>query len=380
MMRTFSISLFRFDAAIDYLPYYAKYSLKLDCSASLKDLLNSIKSKDVLVNLSDDGVCVNGYATALDVSLERIYERLGDELLIEPLDKKRATKDLIINKDDFLERFDLLAPYVEHSDRDFFQTLILIHYASYALRFDPEIYGSAFYYFCAKMVKKYPQFEKEIIEIVSDLDAGIGYHLPLEFKLFDPPKDLEPEIEQLKKRVKEYFPDRIKEPLDSAKNPITKPLESFLGCAKDEVSATLKEDLIKHKFDGFKAGIYLGKTPKISSLMQKIIDISALKVYMLKSTHNPDGESLIEYNSKMAYKMAGEILLEALDNGCDFLLVDDPAHLAMFDKKQKAIQKAVGRAIGIPVISVEQLVFIALGEIEASQVLTHEIKPQFLPQ
>jgi len=379
MMRTFSLTLFRFDATTDYLPYTTKYTLEHDYSQTLKDLLDALKQKDVLVGLSEDGVRVNGTVTGLNVSLVDIVASFGQELFIEPLSTKRAVKDLRIDKEDFLERFDLLAPYVEKADREFFQTLILLHYATPVLKYNGNILGSAFYYFSAKMIQKYPKFEVQIADIASEPTSGVQYHLPLDFKLYNPPEDLESQIDSLKKVVKRHFPNRIKDSIALAQNPATTSLETFLNTDPNGVQEALSSRTLKHSFAGFKGGVYLGNLPSVSSNMEAAIAFSGVEAFMLPSTHDSDGAALFAHDPKLAATMAGAILLEAFDNGCDFLLVDDAAFLTLFDKEQKACAKAVGRTINFPILTADQLAFIALGEIETSGVNTHTCKPQFLP-
>lgn len=379
MMRTFTLTLFRFDARTDYLPYTTKYTLDFDYGASLKDLLANIKSKDVLVGLSEDGVRVNGVLCSLELSLVDIVSRFGQELYVEPLSTKRAVKDLHIDKDDFLERFDLLAPYVEKVDREFFQTLILLHYASPALRYNPSILGSAFYYFSAKMIEKYPKFEVQIADIASEPSSGVQYHLPLDYELFNVPEDLESQIISLIQIINKHFPDRLKEPMDLAQNPVSSPIDTMLGATAESLKNSLQTKELKHSFEGFKAGVYLGSFDSISTTMDVAIEFSKVRAITLANTHKPDGAALFNHDSNMACLMAGEILLEAFDNGCDFLLVDNPEYLSMFDHQQKACSKAVGRAINLPILTSEQLILIALGEIEGSGVSSHTCKVKFLP-
>ena len=379
MMRTFSLTLFRFDLKTDYLPYVTKYSFDYDDGATFGDLLNELKAKDTLVGIGGEGARVNGFLCGLETPLMDIVSRLGLELYIEPLSTKRAVKDLQINKDDFLERFDLLAPYVQKSDREFFQTLVLLHYATPALKYNSNILGSAFYYFSAKMIQKYPNFEAQIAEIASEPNCGVQYHLPLELKLFNPPEDLEEQIGLLIQAVHKHFPDRIKKSIDLAKNPVQASLESFLNATSEDLSSVLLASELKHDFSNFKAGVYLGSEVSMAQNMEASISFSRVKPQMLASKNEPDGSALFVYDSSLACKMAGEILLEAYDSGCDFLLVDNHEYLTLFDKEQKACAKAVGRAINLPIITAEQLALIALGEIEKSGILSHTCKANFLP-
>jgi succinate dehydrogenase / fumarate reductase iron-sulfur subunit len=62
------------------------------------------------------GACaikVNGKSTlACKESMNDMVELFGNELVFEPLSKKRAVKDMIIDKADFWEKHDAITPYV----------------------------------------------------------------------------------------------------------------------------------------------------------------------------------------------------------------------------------------------------------------------------
>ena len=115
--------VFRFNAEEDYLPYYDDYEMEVTSEEVVLDILNRIKwDHDGSFSYRRScrhGICgacaikVNGKSTlACKESMNDMIDLFGDELVLEPLSKKRAVKDMIIDKADFWEKHDAITPYV----------------------------------------------------------------------------------------------------------------------------------------------------------------------------------------------------------------------------------------------------------------------------
>ncbi|MBA1437395.1 MAG: succinate dehydrogenase iron-sulfur subunit [Epsilonproteobacteria bacterium] len=115
--------VFRFNAEEDYLPYYDQYDMEVTSEEVVLDILNRIKwDHDGSFSYRRScrhGICgacaikVNGRSTlACKESMNDMIELFGNELVIEPLSKKRAVKDMIIDKGDFWEKHAAVQPYV----------------------------------------------------------------------------------------------------------------------------------------------------------------------------------------------------------------------------------------------------------------------------
>ena len=115
--------VFRFNADEDYLPYYDDYEMEVTSEEVVLDILNRIKwDHDGSFSYRRScrhGICgacaikVNGRSTlACKESMNDMIALFGNELVIEPLSKKRAVKDMIIDKGDFWEKHDAVTPYV----------------------------------------------------------------------------------------------------------------------------------------------------------------------------------------------------------------------------------------------------------------------------
>jgi succinate dehydrogenase / fumarate reductase iron-sulfur subunit len=118
-----NFKVFRFNADEDYLPYYEDYNMEVTSEEVVLDILNRIKwDHDGSFSYRRScrhGICgacaikVNGRSTlACKESMNDMVELFGNELVIEPLSKKRAVKDMIIDKGDFWEKHDSIHPYL----------------------------------------------------------------------------------------------------------------------------------------------------------------------------------------------------------------------------------------------------------------------------
>jgi succinate dehydrogenase / fumarate reductase iron-sulfur subunit len=118
-----NFKVFRFNADEDYLPYYENYDMEVTSEEVVLDILNRIKwDHDGSFSYRRScrhGICgacaikVNGRSTlACKESMNDMVDLFGNELVIEPLSKKRAVKDMIIDKADFWEKHDAVTPYL----------------------------------------------------------------------------------------------------------------------------------------------------------------------------------------------------------------------------------------------------------------------------
>ncbi len=198
------LSVFRFDAKTDFLPYYKKHILKIDKAKTLSDLLLLIQGEDLSFDYPKDeyaGIKLNGKALFTTVSIDEIVTSFGKSLTLEPLSTKRVVKDMIINDDDFYESFDLLDALVTAKDKATFKSYILFHYASSVLEFMPKFQGDALFAFAYDMILKYPSRKQEILNVVANEHTGIFYHVRLCNKVHPCGAQVEQKIIALKNEV-----------------------------------------------------------------------------------------------------------------------------------------------------------------------------------
>lgn len=203
------LSVFRFDAKTDFLPYYKKHFITIETTKTVYDLLTQIQSEEPNFDYPKGTISalkINGKALFSDASLEAVIERFGKSLTLEPLSSKRATKDLIINTDDFYQKFDLLDAYVDGKERALFERYIIYHYASPVLDFVEDYQGDALFAFAYDMLQKHPAQKRQILEIIANEHTGVFLHVKLCKKIYPCGADVEKKIVALKNEVMHYRP------------------------------------------------------------------------------------------------------------------------------------------------------------------------------
>lgn len=122
--RKVKLKTFRFNLETDYLPYYKTYEMEVGKDELVLDLLNRIKwEHDGSFSYRRScrhGICgtcaikVNGKTVlACKENAQGLTKIFGNELVVEPLNQKRAIKDMIIDKGDFWDKHASVKPYVK---------------------------------------------------------------------------------------------------------------------------------------------------------------------------------------------------------------------------------------------------------------------------
>ena len=118
-----TIKAFRFNKETDYLPHYDTFEMDVTSDELVLDVMNRIKwEHDGSFSYRRScrhGICgscavkVNGKATlACKDNVFDLVEKFGEELIIDPQDKKRAYKDMVIDKANFWGKYDSVQPYL----------------------------------------------------------------------------------------------------------------------------------------------------------------------------------------------------------------------------------------------------------------------------
>ncbi|AFL68377.1 DUF5644 domain-containing protein [Sulfurospirillum barnesii] len=203
------LSVFRFDAKTDFLPYYTKHFITIDKNQSVRDLLAFIQAQEGGFDYPKDefsALKINGKALFSDASLDGIVERFGKSLILEPLSTKRVVKDLIINTDDFYQKFDLLDAFVDAKDKPLFQSYIIYHYASAVLDFVEDFQGDALFAFAYDMIQKHPKQKHAILEVVANEHTGVFLHVKLCNKIYPCGAEVEQKIIELQNEIMQHHP------------------------------------------------------------------------------------------------------------------------------------------------------------------------------
>lgn len=203
------LSVFRFDAKTDFLPYYKKHFITIDRSLSVNDLLAQIKEEDGSFDYPKSDLAalkINGKALFSNVSIDGIINSFGKSLTLEPLNTKYVTKDMIINTNNFDKKFKLLETFVDTKDKALYEQYIIYYYASSVLDFVEDFQGDALFAFAYDMIQKHPDRKREILEIVANEHTGVFLHVRLCKKIYPCGADVEKKITELKNEVIKHRP------------------------------------------------------------------------------------------------------------------------------------------------------------------------------
>lgn len=204
-----ALSVFRFDAKTDFLPYYKKYFVTIDSSKSVQDLLALIQAQDHTFDFPKGTLAalkINAKALFTNVSIDGVVNSMGKELTLEPLSTKRVTKDMIVDTGDFYKSFDLLASFVDAKDKPQFEQYIIYHYASSVLDMVEGFQGDALFAFAYDMIQKHPEQKEKILRVIADEKTGVFLHVRLCKKIYPCGADVEKKITALKNEVMKLRP------------------------------------------------------------------------------------------------------------------------------------------------------------------------------
>ena len=198
------LEVFRFDCKTDYLPYYKKVVIKIDEEKTVADLLAVIKDDEKSFEYPtgvNAAIKINGKSLFTDAKIVEIKEFFGKELHLDPLNSKRAEKDLRINLDDFEAKFDILDAFVDASDRKVFKSYVREHYASPIVNMEDDFLGDGLFAFAYDMVQKYPERKTKMLEAIAKKDSGIWLHVNISNRLYPQDTSLEAKIVYLKNAI-----------------------------------------------------------------------------------------------------------------------------------------------------------------------------------
>ncbi|EDG1781885.1 hypothetical protein GCJ58_00770 [Campylobacter coli] len=322
-MKKLELRIFRFDKTKDYEAYYKPYIYdNYENFASFYDLLLQVQDDDIYFDFKKNDksyIVVNKEFLPLNTPLDILVKKYDFNLIIEPLSTKRSVKDLIINKDDFLEKFKYLAPFANEEDKKLYEKYDYLYYSNEILDFLPEYMGDAVFYLTSKMIEKYPDKKIKILKTICDTQKGIFYHLTSKNE------DLENTIKNLQKEIID-----LKLINEAALEFDLPKINAF-----DNEIKELGE--VKYDFDNFNIACYGFKIKD---------DIkSKIKAHFIsyENSDKNNGFSLLQLNPELSYKMAANIILDAYDSGADFMVVNQAKDFYMFDTCSKKLMQSSGR-------------------------------------
>lgn len=358
MIKEVNVELFRFDAKVDYLPYYKKYVIEYNEKDTVLSLLNKINATDKFGYdaTNEFNVKINNLFLSSQEYIENIVELTSNEFKIEPISIFRATTDLIIDKSDYLSKILMFSEFINPMDMDEYAlSLELDYYASNTYEINRDYIGDHALLIANDIIEQIPEETEAILDLISREDDGIWYHTSLENRVFNYDSTKEARI----------------------KNLISMMPQTRYTSINTDSNIDVSIPTISQYFKGFNIASYEGTSKNSCTNIIKESFASHVEL-SLKNEDLAPYSTLVSDNFSL--KIAGNILIEAKDNNADFLVVRGNGDIALFDGQQKNIEKAIGREIDLPVISQEQFLKVLGGEKDTSKLgfKTHKVKVSFL--
>jgi len=335
-----TIKAFFFNAETDYLPYYKHFNMTLDEEAKTVEILAKIQAENENFSYPETNLVfkINDLVVEGEEMIKEVVTRLGTDLQIDPVNAYRSNNGLIINDDDFMQRYALLAPYATEEDLAYYQTLYALHYASETEKFDHDYIGDAVLLLAHRLIAEGSEHKEEILQAIAEAHSGL-FTCEYENNLFHAQEHTHT-IEALKEMVK---PKRTQATL----------LETLK--AKFMNKAEIETDTPSERaMAGKKIAYYCGGELHNNAVTEKITLLGADMVSFSRA-HKLSGISLFEECRALALKKAGTTLLDALDRGAEVLVVEKRENCDFFQTHLSAIESAIGRDIPLELISAETL-------------------------
>ena len=323
------IEIFRFNVNKDILSYFKPYFLEILDYANLDELFLHIKKIDPYFQLTTGFVKVNDVVVSTAEPLVNLYEKFADELVISPLDEKRAVLDLEINDDDFWEKFKPFDKFCDQADKEFYASLKSYFYADFVREYEPNFIGAAAIILAHHFYKK--EKNDEIMRLINN-ENGILIACKIDDFIFS---------------RSEIYAEAIRF------------FKEILGIKENETSKNELEKIKSlDKFKGFKIAV----SDKIP------VNLDKFRANFINLNNKfPCGFELLKVNEKLAFALASKTIFNAFDSGADFLLASNDTEFYMFDTLSKKLEKFANRSLqDFYILRVSELIELENGKIPAS--------------
>lgn len=325
------IKAFFFNATTDYLPYYKYFDITVEKEATALNLLEKVKDLNPNFSFPDRNIIfkVNGLITNAQTPVSTLVEEFGTNLSIEPANSYRSNNGLIINDDDFMQSFELLAPYASDADKAYYESLYDVHYASESSLYNRQYIGDAILILAHKMISEGNENKEAILNAISETFNGIRA-CEYENNILNG-TDYTESINELKGMTE---------------------LKDTMSLCNKILFRKRKHDVTAEMLESANVALYVGNKDDVSSTKTFIAENSAGFVEFEKS-NKLAGQTLLETNLEMTHLKAGTMLLDAYDSGAEILVCQNEADTQIFQNAIGHCEKVMGREIGLKIISLE---------------------------
>jgi len=346
-----NVKAFFFNAKTDYLPYYKNFSLILENDAIAKDILIAVQAQNENFAYPELNLVfkINDLIVEEDIPLSSIVEKLGTTLIVDPVNSYRSNNGLIINDDDFMKSYALLAPYATASDEKYYKTLYALHYASETEKFERDYIGDAILVLAHKMISEGNAHKKEILSAITSVHSGL-LDCEYENNLFNPQHHTAA-IHALKEMVKNDTNSEERSLLERIKEKFGEKNKTNTSSKKETKRDIQTIDNLEEKQVAYYAGN--NDNREIHTLIKE----SGLTSVTFSRAHKLSGLTLLKDNKTLALKKAGTTLLDAFDASVEVLIIEDTKTYEMMHTHFSRIESIIGRKmLGLELIPAEDFI------------------------
>ena len=346
MQHTLEVRAFFFNAKTDYLPYYKNFTMTLNADDTAVAILTEIQKQNDNFAFPAEKLIfkINDLMLEGTQTVGAIVSKLGTELQVDPALSYRSNHCLIIDDDDFMKNFELLAAYASDEDKAYYLSLYTLYYASETFKFSHDYIGDAVLLLAHRMIQNGSEYKAEILEAISDPYDGLAA-CEYENNLF----------------MGEFHTKQI----DELNAMVTrKASNSFLDKISEKLSKKALYAFDKESIEGVQVACYAGDSSLLEEITDKIVANGAKVIHFPRATKLA-GVTLLGKQTNLAYLKAATTLLDALDRGAELLVVAKRRDLDMFTTHFASIQKRIGREIPLPLISYKDFTVLCAKEVLA---------------
>lgn len=196
-MDKIELHIFRFQAGVDYLPYYIKMYFPFTQEETLLDMFAFIRNEidDYGCDASYLALRINDIAIFENLNIIDLVQRFGLEWRIEPLDSFYAYKDLLIDKKALFKRYEAFfawADFLTIKEKEELTKYLMLNLIT-PLR-DEAYLGDGFLLYFKWLMSRHPDKTESLLEWLIKQRGGILHFVPLSHSVYPSGNALDEEI------------------------------------------------------------------------------------------------------------------------------------------------------------------------------------------
>lgn len=201
------LNIFSFDERLDFQSGYVRQDVYYKSQSTLRDILNMVDPKlfgyhKFGVNVEYIHCRINDLAIFGNFNTKELVEHFGNVWTIDPLSKRYAKKDLLLNIDlaftkykTFFQKMSFILPSECEELKKFLPINFIVP------RYDDEYCGDGFLLYVKWLIERYPLHKKQLLESITMLNGGIFEHSCLANFMFPANNTIDLQIESLQFEV-----------------------------------------------------------------------------------------------------------------------------------------------------------------------------------